>query len=75
MARNETGTGQENARLSSGRYLIRASALQCLKHELHSHLAHHLAEVRQGQTRGVSLSGRVVMIKIALTNINKAWSI
>lgn len=39
----------ENASLSTCFYLIRASALQCLKHELRSHLVHNLTEVQQGQ--------------------------
>lgn len=75
VERKETGTEQENAWLSSSHYLIRASALQCLKHELHSHLVHNLTEMRQGQTQGSSQSGLVMIIKIAWTNINKAWSL
>lgn len=66
------GTGQENAWLSSTHYLIRTIALQCLKHELASHLVHNLTEVWQGRTRGSSQSGWVVIIKITLTYINKA---
>lgn len=65
--RKEVGTGQENAWLSSTHYLIRTIALQCLKHELGSHLVHNLTEVWQGRTRGSSQSGWVVIIKITLT--------
>lgn len=47
--KKKEGTELENAWLSTCFYLIRASALQCLKHELHSHLVHNLTEVQQGQ--------------------------
>lgn len=67
----EMGTRQENAWLSSSRYLISARALQCLKHGLYDHLERSRTEVWQGRTRGSSQSQNLI-IKSALTNINKA---